>query len=314
VLPKASCAKLILLLHVRIRCSLSPIFVLFIAHNNATRLGAIGSTVPKLEHPAVEVMSANPPNCGRNAIELLKHRVTSIKTDPLHSQAYLYGLKSYLDKPKAGSQHRPASVYVPQDRTLPFAYTYDLSQSARPLPKVYHTPSEYLFSGPECSSKVPSIIIFTGYPSPEWLEVVLARCSTGFPFLHRHLDFMSNNQRDWHIGSELPSRSTRVIRLLVPSIVFIGPEERHLPPQDLQKARRQCSDRLRQKSKSFFGGSSVSAGSSIIRNIHVHSGDTVVLEQMITITISRDGPQETGLSTYLFRLVQILTLHSVYLE
>jgi hypothetical protein len=248
-------------------------------------------------------MSGNSNDDGCNdtgdTIELLRSRVKSIKTDPLHSYAYLQDLKTYLDRPKAASQQKPTLTYAPPQQILPFAYTFDLSQPTRSSPAIYREAADFQSrsgSG-QGDSEDPRIVFFTGYPSPEWLEAVLAKCSPGFHFLHRHLDFMSSGQRDWHIGSELPSRSTHLIRLVIPSIVFIGPEERHLPVQDLQKARKQCLERIRQKTKTFFGASSVPPGSSIVRHVLVHSGDTIVLEQAMTITIVEQGTHEKGQST-----------------
>jgi len=230
-----------------------------------------------------------------DTLQWLRSRVRSIKSDPLHSHAYLGDLKAYLDKPTVSAQ-KSSSAYAPPPQDLTFAYVYNLSQPARSPPLAYQKAADFKLqlAQSENSIQESKIIFFTGYPSPEWLDAVLSASSPGFHFIHRHLDFMSSGQRDWHIASDLPSRSSHMIRIIIPSVIFIGPEGRHLAPQELHHARQQCISRIRQKSKSFYGASSILPGSSIVRNILIHSGDNAVLEQTVTVRILKHGQHTNG--------------------
>jgi hypothetical protein len=56
------------------------------------------------------------------------------------------------------------------------------------------------------------------------MEALVDRLDVDVRFLHSHLDFIPNAQRDWYTGSNLPSRNRQDFRLLNPSIVFLGME------------------------------------------------------------------------------------------
>lgn len=168
-----------------------------------------------------------------------------------------------------------------------FFYSYNISQAKPSQPVIFSQASD-LNSKSELASSSghnSELVFLTGYPSPEWLNAIVTRYRVDHRFFHRHLDFLPSGQREWYTAPDVPSRSQHFIRLLVPSIVFLGPEGRYMPMEDLQKARTACSEQLRHKFKSFFGGSSISTGQSIVRHVNIHSGDAMVLEQAITVTI-----------------------------
>lgn len=226
-------------------------------------------------------------NCEK-AAKFLKSRVRSLTSDPLHSTAYLSNLASYLNrpfqKPRPARQNRfnnGQGELKPRDDHI-FFYSYEISRIRPSKPVVYDKVSDFLLNSTTVDKS--ELIFLTGYPSPEWLNAIVARYGVDHRFLHRHVDFLPSGQRDWYTGADVPSRSGHFIRLLVPSIVFVGPEGRYVPVGELQKARNASGEQLRQKAKSFFGRSSFSAGQSIIRNMNIHRGDVLVMEQVITIT------------------------------
>lgn len=222
-------------------------------------------------------------------IELLRWRVRSFASDPLHSAAYLSNLSNYMNKSSRGStkQNRYQRPVHATENCNTFLYVYDISNPTPSKPIIYESVSSFLSSA-DSAKPAPNkseLIFLTGYPSPEWLNAVVSRFGLDQRFLHRHLDFLPNGQRDWYTSPDVPSRSKQFIRILIPSIIFLGPEGRYVSPQDLHKARNTCTEQLRQTSKSFFGGSQSGAGRSIFRHVNIHSGDAIVVEQAITITI-----------------------------
>jgi hypothetical protein len=221
--------------------------------------------------------------------KFLTSRVRSFASDPLHSAAYLSNLSGYLTKPFRKPAHRTRyNVPSPALRKgCTFFYSYEILGPRPSKPVTYDNASVFLSrSGPTSPHEDKSELIFlTGYPSPEWLNAIVFRYGVDHRFLHRHLDFLPSGQRDWYTAPDVPSRSEHFIRLLIPSIVFLGAEDRYVSIKELHKARNACADQLRQKSKNLFGGSQSSTGHSIIRQVNIHSGDAIVLEQAISITV-----------------------------
>ncbi|KIM94182.1 hypothetical protein OIDMADRAFT_61013 [Oidiodendron maius Zn] len=221
--------------------------------------------------------------------KFLTSRVRSFASDPLHSAAYLSNLSGYLTKPFRKPAHR-ARYNIPTPplkKGCTFFYSYEILGPRPSKPVTYDNASSFLsHSGPSSPHRVKSELIFlTGCSSPEWLNVIVFRYGVDHRFLHRHLDFLPSGQRDWYTAPDVPSRSEHFIRLLLPSIVFLGSEDRYVSIKELHKARNACADQLRQKSKNLFGGSQSSTGHSIIRQVNIHSGDAIVLEQAISITV-----------------------------
>lgn len=249
--------------------------------------------------------------------KFLTSRVRSFASDPLHSAAYLSNLSGYLTKPFRKPAHR-ARYNVPTPtlkKCCTFFYSYEILGPRPSKPVTYDNASSFLsHSGASSPHKDKSELIFlTGYPSPEWLNAIVFRYGVDHRFLYRHLDFLPSGQRDWYTAPDVPSRSEHFIRLLLPSIVFLGSEDRYVSIKELHKARNACADQLRQKSKNLFGGSQSSTGHSIIRQVNIHSGDAIVLEQAISITVltrqdTVKGQYPAGLLIYLNVTTGMLTM------
>lgn len=227
--------------------------------------------------------------------QFLASRVRSFASDPLHSAAYLSNLVTYMNKPfqkQWKNRRNPLTENTSNQPYTTFLYSYEISGTRPSKPAAFNKVSAFLSHNalnPVASTK-SELVFLTGYPSsPEWLNAIVSRYGVDHRFLQRHLDFLPSGQRDWYTAPDVPSRSENFIQLVIPSIVFIGSEDRYVSVTDLQKARNACSDQLRQKSKSFFGGSGSSICHSIIRHINIHSGDAIVMEQNVTITVLRHG-------------------------
>ena len=225
-------------------------------------------------------------------------RVETFANDPLHSAAHLTGLNSYLtaDIPERSPISNTSLAQGPS------VYRFDLSQSSRPIPTAYSDVNDLrdslVSTGPRSE-----LVFIAGHPSKEWLRALLDCSTIDYRFLHSHLDFLLGAHRDWFVRSSVPSRNQHYIRLLIPSIVFFGMESRRDSAKELHSARRSCDTQLTEKARNLFGGSTVSRGHSIIRNINIHSGDMMVIEQAVSISVTRtdDGFKGEDFQGYVFQ-------------
>lgn len=229
-------------------------------------------------------------------------RVNSFAIDPLHSAAYLRNLITYLNgsrQRRSGGNNRPSAS---PDRENAFLYCYRIPDTStrntsNPVligsPTIYTTSDAFISSRPnaDCSE----IVFATGYPSREWLAALLDHLGVDYRFLHSHLNFLQSAQRDWFVSPSVPSRRQHQIGLVIPSIIFLGTETRRIPAQDLHEARNSCAKQLQQQAKLFSGASSIRHGRSIIRHINIHSGDMMVLEQAVTITVTKNDRNVKGM-------------------
>ncbi|KAJ5609098.1 hypothetical protein N7528_009665 [Penicillium herquei] len=225
-----------------------------------------------------------------DGVRFLRSQVQALNSDPLHSGAYLNGLASYLASD--GCHEKTPRKYPPSRVTtgnlnLPvysnvFLNSYSLGGAQRPKARRYDDVSVFNSTNADSGAE---LVFLTGYPSPKWLNTVVTRYGIDHRFLHRHLDFLPTGQRNWFTTPSVPSRSQQFIRLVVPCIVFTGHEGRFVPANDLQQARFACAEVLRQKSKGFLVGTGASTGQTIVRQVNIHSGEAMVLEHAITISV-----------------------------
>jgi hypothetical protein len=222
--------------------------------------------------------------------ESMRKRVQSFTTEPLHSAAYLNDVVRYLsDKPPVSARYRAPS---PAPKESNFLYAYKISGSHSTQAGSYSQASVFLTENANRADL--DLLFFTGSPSAEWMEVLVDRLNVDLRFLHSHLDFIPNAQRDWYTGSNLPSRNRHDFRLLIPSIVFVGTEGNSLSVDQLHAARRSCASQLEKKAHVILSGGSRSHGQSIFRQVNVHRGDAIVMEQVISIAITGAGKAQKG--------------------
>jgi hypothetical protein len=171
-------------------------------------------------------------------------------------------------------------------------YAYKIPESDPPKAVSYSQASDFLAENANQADS--DLLFFTGSPSSEWMEVLVDRLHVDLRFLHSHLDFIPNAQRDWHTGSNLPSRNRQDFRLLIPSIVFVGTEGNSLSVDQLHAARRSCASQLEKRANVILSGGAKSHGQSIFRQVNVHRGDAIVVEQIISIAITGTGKARKG--------------------
>lgn len=230
-----------------------------------------------------------PPNADVVSVSM-RRRVHSFTTEPLHSAAYLNDIVRYLsDKPPGSARYRAPS---PTPKASNFLYTYKTSALCSPHSVPYSQPS--MFLSKDANQTDLNLLFFTGSPSSEWLEVLVDHLNVDLRFLHSHLDFIPNAQRDWYTGSNLPSRNRQDFRLLIPSIVFVGTEGNSLSVDQLHAARRSCASQLEKKAHVILSDGTRSHGQSMFRQVNVHRGDAIVVEQVVSIAITGTGKDKKG--------------------
>ncbi len=230
-------------------------------------------------------------------------RIRSFNSDPLHSAAYLSNLAHYLHKPNQKSRHacRPSPQrFKPEsfveDECRPFIYEYALFPDVDPKLTIFDDVGKYkqAISSENHNADCNELVFLAGRPSAEWLSAVGARYKLDYRFFHQHLSFLPTGQKDWFTTPTLPSRSHKVLRFCIPSMLLVG-EHRFVRIDDLQKAREDCERRLQNRFRSFQEGGSTEAGQSVVRRINIHSGDNLVIEQELSSCLLKRGDQWTGI-------------------
>jgi hypothetical protein len=219
----------------------------------------------------------------------LGNRVRSFETDPLHSSAYLNYLAKYLKGPFQKQSRRPQPSFAPSRPSgCFFVHQYKLRANQRPEYSSFADLDAYRSEPYPVGNEM---VFLAGRPSADWLNAVGSRYQVDHRFFHQHLGHILTNQRRWCAIPTFPSRSMEVLRLCVPSIVFIGSQGRDVDVLGLELARSDCNDRLRRSFKSIQDSSD--AGESMMRRVHIHNGSTLVVEQEMTMTVVERGENWT---------------------
>ncbi|KAI4234404.1 MAG: hypothetical protein LQ349_003820 [Xanthoria aureola] len=229
----------------------------------------------------------------------LRGKIRSFRTDPLHSAAYLGNLAHFLQQKRGRSgqilsQHGLNQSVPPVNEYKPFIYEYALSTQAGPNLTVYEKAEQYKTTILNADDTEDNELVFlAGRPSAEWLCAVGARYQIDHRFFHQHLNFLPWGQKDWFTVPTLPSRARNVIRLCVPSILFMG-ERRYVGRDGLKDARRDSERRLRESLRNIQQSTVAEAGRSIGRRLNIHTGDILALEQEISICFVERKDHWTG--------------------
>lgn len=224
--------------------------------------------------------------------EYLQRRVRYFPSDPLHSAAYFRDLAHYMSQKPAESDATNYWSALQPDQPHRFLYSFSLSAGHIQKPTVYSEASEFL--GAPVAKDSSELIFITGTPSLDWLEAIFSRLKVSYYFVQSHMNYFLNSDRDWYTSPGTPSRLQHSIRLLIPSIVFVGAEGRRLSARELHEARREIKSQVIRRRKSMSNGLHARQGHSIVRQVNIHSGDTVVLEQTVSISFIQRNKNMKG--------------------
>lgn len=136
-----------------------------------------------------------------------------------------------------------------------------------------------------------AVVFLRGYAPPEWLSAVADKLGVAPEFYRRHLEdkpSLCGVSRDCYSSPSLPSSSSRIFQLVIPSLwersVMISPYE----PEDLELDRRRVADSMithyRQMRKKGARGAD-----SMVSKCLQFSKKTFVLEQTVTVEVGPPG-------------------------
>lgn len=223
-------------------------------------------------------------------------RVRSFHHDPLHSAVYLQELVNYLQRPFKTRRLGEIQSPLPACRR-DFVYCYQLDGTKAPVAVSYDDPQGLhaaLQSAHEYSDGKNELLFMCGQPSPDWLNTIGAHYQTDVRFYYQHLRFLPDSQRDWYTDTPLPSRSHDVLRLIIPTIVFVGAPKRYVDKKNLRTWRSRRAERIRDQFKCLTLNDPRNTGRSILRRVDIYNGDCMVIEQEVSLKLIRRNSNWTS--------------------
>ena len=180
-----------------------------------------------------------------------------------------------------------------QDQSYTFArqYTYNAGGGAPKL-KSFQRPDDFTSHLSTQGEKANSVLFLQGLPTSQWLATIGGAYRVDPEFFQRHLDFWSTVGRSNYFPlPSLPSTSENMIQL---SYISIGVRENsgekriqrdiRLLRQDGMKAMSRYTHNLNTSMETGLG-----LGNSIVRDFDIHDETHFVIEQRISVYLSRGG-------------------------
>lgn len=140
-----------------------------------------------------------------------------------------------------------------------------------------------------------SILFLRGYASPEWLLKVGNKFNVSPELYRRHLTYTAppiGLAREHFSSPGLPSSSTRVIQLTIPTICTRNVAGQQYEPEDLQQARRLESEAMSEYFKRLRSRAQVA--DSVVRKCLLFSRREFVIEQTVSIDLGPRNEEGTA--------------------
>lgn len=176
---------------------------------------------------------------------------------------------------------------VPEEDLTAFAIIHDLATGAdtrfRPSPNDLAN-----FVAHDALTKA-SLLFLRGYSSPEWLNAVGEKYGVSPDLYQRHLLFkaFTSGRRDMYSSPALPSASTRVFQLTIPTICARNIGGYGYEPEDLQQPRRLGSEAMGRYFQQLRTRAKVA--DSVVRECLLLSKQEYFLEQTVSIEVGPPG-------------------------
>lgn len=147
--------------------------------------------------------------------------------------------------------------------------------------------------GPEDTSG--QLVFIRGFVSPSWVSAIGSKYSVDPEFFRRHMDFLSVSiDRHAFSSPSLASTYNKMFTLCVSTILHRD----HFGAQDLHALRKDQSFQLGAYKTQQLGSAKVSCGDSLARDFSTLCQSFSVLEQWISICITRQDKGWAGEYTY----------------
>lgn len=224
-------------------------------------------------------------------------------------QASLYpglnfaNLAAFLQQPFKSPKNsfRGLSLDSIEDQSYTFVHRYTYNTDGRKKVESFQRPGDFsdAFRLPAQGEKTNSLLFLQGLPSSQWLSKIGGTYRVDPEFFQRHLDFWSTVGRiNYFPLPSLPSTSENMIQL---SYISIGQRENQRDKQTQKeiglmrqaglKAMSRYTHSLNTTMEAGFA-----LGNSIVRDFDVHDETYFVIEQRISVYLSRGGHARTSKS------------------
>ena len=199
-----------------------------------------------------------------------------------------------------GEHYKDVVEYITSPLRYPFRTPNTWPQTNKPFVHIYD-----LLSGPASVRKFARVADFddackddeishqaglaflTGHTTPEWLNAVGGAFDVDPLHVLEHLSFRPTIRLSTFAFPCLPSSSTSIVHLNIPTIGHIEPSMPRYRSEEIQKLRRECSAKLREQSRAW--DSNQASGAAVLRRLYLHSSNTFTLEQEITVSFVQNG-------------------------
>jgi hypothetical protein len=200
----------------------------------------------------------------------------------LYSGRNYEDLASWLD---AGEQH----IILPVTTRYPMALLHDLSPLSESVTTSLELGSLKLLKAyPRPLKDTGQILFLRGLPSPNWISSIGGKYNIDPEFFLHHLDFFVILPARAAFSFPGPrSSSANIIRLCVSTILSHGNSVIIRGNEALQK-RRKLDEEMMSKYRRHFR-QETDPGDSIVREFSTIDGQYSILEQYISICVSKNG-------------------------
>lgn len=135
------------------------------------------------------------------------------------------------------------------------------------------------------------IVFVRGFLSPSWVSAIGSKYQVDPEFFRRHMDFLSVSiDRHAYSSPSLASTSNNMFRLCVSTLLHRD----HFGEQDLHAQRKEQSLQLKTYKIQQLGNTNVSCGDSLVRNYSTLCSSFSVLEQWISICVTKQAKGWAG--------------------
>lgn len=216
----------------------------------------------------------------RQYAERVLRETSRTSTDPLYSGQHLEDVSEYLRQPTRSTDYEPGPG-------RPFVHLYNLDH-LHSGPQKYSRPGDF---ESECERQrgeqwhKAGLLFLTGHATPAWLNAVGGEFDISPLHLRRHLNFRPSLKLNTYAFPTLPSASSNVLTLTIPTIGHIEPQRAEVKSAELQAIRRLCDSRVQEQSRVLEFQNTATAGEPVIRRLYLHDMNTFTIEQDITISL-----------------------------
>ncbi|KAK3704362.1 hypothetical protein LTR37_013915 [Vermiconidia calcicola] len=212
--------------------------------------------------------------------------------DPLYTGEHL---KDVVEKVNLSPNRQLRATSYRSQGVTPFAHLYNIDAGLGKL-KQFTNASDF---EDECERHPRGVwhnaglLFLTGHATPGWLNAIGGE----FHIDPLHLVELLGDRTTLRLSTfafpSIPSASTTVIYLAIPTIGHVEPRKPRISSTDMQRLRGRCTESLRQLARTLH--STVAPGAAVLKRFYLHDPNTFTIEQDITVSIVHNGSRWTVL-------------------